>query len=39
MFNLLRDLQCDFGLMLIFIVYDLLVVCYMCDRVVVMYFG
>jgi len=37
--NLMKDLQSDLNLALLFIAHDLSVVRYMCDRVLVMYLG
>ena len=37
--NLIQDLQRDFGLTVLFIAHDLLVVEYLCDRIIVMYLG
>ena len=37
--NLLKDLQADMGLTMLFIAHDLGVVAYLCDEIVVMYLG
>ncbi len=37
--NLLQDLQKELGLTVLFIAHDLLVVEYICDRIIVMYLG
>ena len=37
--NLLQDLQQELGLTVLFIAHDLLVVEYICDRIIVMYLG
>lgn len=37
--NLLRNLQREFGLTLVFIAHDLSVIRHMCDRIIVMYLG
>jgi peptide/nickel transport system ATP-binding protein len=37
--NLLKDLQTDMGLTMLFIAHDLGVVAYLCDEIVVMYLG